>query len=244
MKIVAVAMQKGGSGKSTTAAALAQAAADAGKRVLAIDLDPQGNTSFFLTADATRPGTYELLDGADPAQLIQTTAQGIDAIPASWNLATVTSARGSARRLQRALEPLKGKYDVVFIDTPPNAGELQYNALQAATELIIPMQADIVGLQGLYLMHDTAQEIAASNPALKIAGIVLTRHSARTVIVRQMQEKITETAQELGIPFLGAVRESVAIREAQTLQVSLYEYAPKSNPAKDYKTILQRLIGE
>ena len=244
MKVVTVAMQKGGTAKSTSTAALAQAAAAAGQRVLAIDLDPQGNTSFFLSADATRPGAYELLDGADPAQLIQTTTQKVDVIPASWNLATVTSGRGSARRLQRAIEPLKSRYDIILIDTPPNAGELQYNALQAADTLIIPLQADIVGLQGLYLMHDTAQEISASNPALKIAGIVLTRHNTRSVITRQMQDQITETALSMGVPCLGAVREGVAIREAQALQVSLYDYAPKSNPARDYESILKKLIGE
>lgn len=240
--IVTIGMQKGGTAKSTTTAALAQAAAAAGKRALVIDLDPQGNTSFFLSADATRPGAYELLTGTAPAQLIQGTRQGVDVIPASWNLATVTSSRGSARRLQAAVEPIKGSYDIILIDTPPNAGELQYNALTAADALIIPLQADIVGLQGLYLMHDTAQEIHdTSNPALQIAGIVLTRHNPRSIITRQMQAKITATAQDMGVPFLGVVREGVAVKEAQALQVSLFDYAPRSKPAADYKTILDKI---
>lgn len=243
MKTIAICMQKGGSGKSTTAAALAQAAADAGKRVLAIDLDSQANLTFFLAADATRPGSYELLNGTDPAQLIQHTEDGIDVIGASWNLATVTSSRGSARRLQRALEPVKKKYDVIIIDTPPAAAELQYNALQAADALIIPLQADVVCAQGLYLMNDTAQQIRESNPALQIAGIILTRHSARSIITRQMQDKIIATAAELDIPYLGAIREGVAVKEAQALQTSLFKYAPKSRPAADYKSILQKLIG-
>lgn len=242
--VITIAMQKGGVGKSTTTAALTQAAADAGKRVLAIDLDSQGNTSFFLAADATRPGAYELLtSAADPRRLIQTTQGGIDVIPASWNLATITSSRGSARRLQRAIEPIKRSYDFIFIDTPPAVGELQYNALQAADRLVIPLQCDIVGLQGLYLIYDTAQQIAASNPGLKIAGIVLTRHNSRSTIARQMAEKITSTAAKMGIPYLGTIREAVAVREAQTLQRSLYEYAPNSNPARDYEAVLQQLIG-
>lgn len=242
--VITVAMQKGGTGKSTTAAALTQAAADAGKRALAIDLDSQGNTSFFLSADTTRPGAYELLtSSADPRRLIQTTQGGLDVIPASWNLATVTGSRGSARRLQRAIEPIRKSYDLIIIDTPPNAGELQYNALQAADGLVIPLQCDIVGLQGLYLIYDTAQQITTSNPALKITGIVLTRHNSRSTIARQMQEKITSTAAEMGIPYLGAIREAVAIREAQTLQRSLYEYAPNSNPAQDYKAVLQQILG-
>lgn len=242
--VITIAMQKGGSGKSTTAAALTQAAADAGKRVLAIDLDSQGNTSFFLKADTTRAGAYELLTSAsDPRRYIQTTQGGLDVIPASWNLATVAGSRGSARRLQRAIEPLRKSYDLILIDTPPNAGELQYNALQAADGLVIPLQCDIVGLQGLYLIYDTAQQIAASNTALKITGIVLTRYSGRSTLTRQMQERITSTAAKMGIPYLGAIREAVAIREAQTLQRSLYEYAPNSNPAQDYKAVLKKIIG-
>ena len=242
--VIAIALQKGGTGKSTTAAALTQAAADAGKRALAIDLDAQGDTSFFLAADTSRPGPYELLTrSSDPRRLIQTTQGGLDVIPASWNLATITSSRGSARRLQMALEPIKRSYDLIIVDTPPNAGELQYNAMQAADGLIIPLQSDIVSLQGLYLLHDTAQQIRASNPALTISGIVLTRYNARSTIARQMEQKIIDTAAELGIPYLGAVREAVAIREAQTLQRSLYQYAPTSKPALDYKTILQKIIG-
>jgi chromosome partitioning protein len=142
-----------------------------------------------------------------------------------------------------ALEPIKRSYDLIIVDTPPNAGELQYNAMQAADGLIIPLQSDIVSLQGLYLLHDTAQQIRASNPALTISGIVLTRYNARSTIARQMEQKIIDTAAELGIPYLGAVREAVAIREAQTLQRSLYQYAPTSKPALDYKTILQKIIG-
>lgn len=241
--VIAVAMQKGGTGKSTTVAALSQAAAAAGKKTLAIDLDSQGNTSFFLNADTTRAGAFELLTGkAKPSKLIQTTQDGLYIIPASWNLATVTSSRGSARRLQRALEPIRNKFDYIFVDTPPNAGELQYNALQAADGLIIPLQCDIVGLQGLYLIYDTVQQFKTSNPGLQILGIVLTRHNSRSTIAKQMQEKIIDQAAKMNVPYLGAIREAVAIREAQTLQESLYTYAPASNPAIDYRAILDKIM--
>ena len=134
MQIITVAIQKGGTGKTTTAAAVVQAAAYRGRSVLAIDLDPQGNLSFTLAADTSKPGSYDLLGGAAAADLIQH-KPGYDVIPASWNLSTITSGRGSARRLQKAIEPLKKEYDLIVIDTPPTAGELQYNALQAATGL-------------------------------------------------------------------------------------------------------------
>ena len=244
MQIVTIANQKGGTAKSTTAAALAQAAAHRGQRVLAIDLDPQGNLSFFLQADTRRPGIYELLEGkAKPAEVIQRTAAGVDIIPASWNLSTMTTGKGSARRLQQALEPIKRVfgYSLILIDTPPTAGELQYNALQASTGLLIPVQADIVGLQGFYQIADTARQIQQSNPTLQIMGFVITRHRGRSTLAKQMQETITQQAAAQGIPFLMAIREAVAVQEAQAMQQSLYQYAPNSKPAADYLKLLDML---
>lgn len=242
--IVAICNQKGGTGKSTTAAALAQAAAHSGRRVLAVDLDPQGNLSFFLAADVTRPGALEVLEGLPAADAIQATAGGLDVIPASWNLQTISSGRGSARRLKAALEPIAGNYDLIIIDTPPTAGELQYNALMAATDLIIPLESSIVGLQGFYQMADTARQIQQSNPALTIKGYILTRSGGRSTLARQMAQTIEARAREMGIPFLKAIREAVAIREAQALQRSLYEYAPRSKPAADYMELFTLLSAE
>jgi len=238
--IVSIANQKGGSAKSTTAAALAQAAAHSGKKTLAIDLDPQGNLSFFLAANTARAGSFELMEGQPAAEVIQHTEDGIDVIAASWNLQTISSYKGSARRLRTALEPA-AEYDLIFIDTPPTAGELQYNALMASDQLIIPLQADIGGLQGLYQMADTAKKIQQGNPALTLTGFILTRHGGRSTLARQMTETIKERAAEMQIPFLIAIREAVAIREAQTLQRSLYKYAPNSKPAADYMQLLEEL---
>ena len=236
--VITVAMQKGGTGKSTTAAALTQAAADAGKRALAIDLDSQGNTSFFLSADTTRPGAYELLTGtADPRRYIQTTQGGLDVIPASWNLATVTGSRGSARRLQRAIEPIKKSYDLIIIDTPPNAGELQYNALQAATALVIPLQAESFSIQGLYLVKDTTDQIKKSNPALEKTGIVITRYLSRSNIDKLQHQNTIEAAQQMGFDYFGTIREGKDIREAQALRANLFTAAPKSKPALDYMEV-------
>ena len=244
MQVIAIANQKGGTGKSTTAAALAQAAAAQGKKALAIDLDPQGNLSFACGANMHRGTSFDLLEGNPAAQLVQRSSTGPDIIPASLNNAAISSSRGSAKRLQAALLPLKWSYDIIVIDTPPTAGELQYNALQAATALIIPLQADIYSLQGLYQIAGTAEQIKQSNPALTAAGFILTRHNARSTIARQMQKTITEAARELNIPFLGEIREAVAIREAQALQKSLYEYAPRSKPALDYMALYKRLMED
>ena len=241
MQIITTAVIKGGTGKTTTAAALAQAAAQAGKKVLAIDLDPQANLTFFIVANQNAPGSYDLFTGNDPAQHIQTTAQGIDAIAASPDLATERTTPASAKRLQAALDPLQSVYDYAFIDVPPQMGELLYNALQAATKLIIPLEADNSSLQGLYQIADIAHQMQRSNPALQITGTILTRYDARPKLNRFLQEAIAERGQEIGAPFLIGIRPGIAIREAQALQQSLFEYAPHSNPAQDYKKLYEMI---
>ena len=243
-RVISVSIQKGGTGKTTTAAALAQAAAYMGKKALAIDLDPQGNLSFALRADTRGAGAFEFLNGADFRNVIQTTAQGLDVIPASWNLATITSGKGTARRLQQAIGQITGLYDLITIDTPPTAGELQYNALQAATGLIIPLQADIYNMQSLYQITDAARQIQGSNPALSIMGFILTQYDGRSTISRQMKEVITDQAAAMGVPYLGAIRAAVAVKEAAALQRSLFEYARRSKPAADYLEIYKRIMQE
>ena len=242
MKIIAIVNQKGGTGKSTTAAALAQAAAAQGKRALAIDLDPQGNLSFSLAADMQQSTSFDLLEGKPAAQLVQHSATGPDVIPADLRNTAATSSRGSARRLQKALQPIRGKYDFIIIDTPPTPGELQFNALQAATGLVIPLQAEIYSLQGLYLVAEAAESFRETNPALTFSGLVITRHNERSTLARQMKDNIINAAAGLNIPYLGAIRDGVAIREAQALQLSLYDYAPKSKPALDYLDLYRKLI--
>lgn len=244
MKIFTTAVIKGGTGKTTTCAALAQAAAARGLRVLAVDLDPQANFSFAIGADQNRPGAYQLLNGTPAAQLIQQTEQGIHAITASPDLSTVKTSPASAKRLAAALEPVKESYDLAIIDTPPMLGELVYNALQAATGLIIPLETDGSSLQGLYQITDVAKQMQRSNPGLSITGIVLTRYDNRPKINRHMKNVIEDTGRELGAPFLVPIRSGVAVREAAALQVSLYEYAPRSKPAHDYKTLLDKIMTE
>lgn len=243
MQIITAAIIKGGSGKSTTAAALSQAAVAAGKKVLCIDLDPQANCSLYMGADQNRPGSYQFLHGASPEQVIQTTKQGIDVITASPDLATERTAAGSAKRLRDALKPIKENYDYIFIDTPPHIGEMTFNALQASTGLIIPMETDSGNIQGLYQIADIAHQMQNSNPDLSIIGVVLTRYDSRANVNRYLKQAIAEKAEETGAPFLLAVRIGAAIREAQGFQESIYDYAPNSNPAKDYKQLFEMIQG-
>lgn len=239
MQIITTAIIKGGTGKTTTALALAQAAAKNRKRVLLIDLDPQGNATFYANADRDAPGSYALLHGEDPAQLIQKTDQGIAVIAGNTDLATEQTRPRSAYRLAAALEPIRGKYDLIMIDTPPQIGELTYNALQASTGLIIPMESDLAGVHGIYQITEITQQMQRSNPELKILGIVLTRFDSRPKLNRYIQETIQQQAEEAGAPYLGAIRPGIAIREAQALRQNLYDYAPRSKPAQDYQELYQ-----
>lgn len=242
MQIITAAVIKGGTGKTTTAAALAQAAVKNGKRVLAIDLDPQANLSFTIGANQNAPGCYELLNGTPAQELIQSTAQGMEAIAASPDLATIKTKPGSAKRLQQALEPLKGNYDLIMIDTPPQMGELTFNALQAATGLIIPLTADTYSLQGLYNITDIAHQMQRSNPELSIIGVVLTQFDSRPNFKKYIQSIIKEKGEETGAPYLTAIRAGIAVSEAGAMQQSIFDYAPNSNPAQDYMKLYQMIM--
>ena len=247
MRIISVANQKGGTAKTSTAHALATGAAYKGKRSLAIDFDPQGNLSFIMGADASRAGAYELMkQQAKAAQIVQYTSQG-DIIPASLNLAAAdiefSGKPGRDFFLQAALEPLQNVYDVAIVDTPPTLGTLLVNALTASDEVIIPMNADILSLQGLYQLAETINQVKSfCNKGLKVTGILITKYSGRTVLARDIKETIEAKCAELGIPVLNTViRDGVAVREAQTTQESLFAYAPNSNPAKDYLQLFDEI---
>ena len=235
--VLTVAMHKGGVGKTTTAAVLAQAGAYSGKRVLAVDLDPQCNLTFALGADPRQPGSYELLEGTKPAIELFQPCKGIDVIPASRMLAAEKSTKGSATRLRQALQPIANYYDFIIFDTPTIAGELLYNALYASNGLVIPTEADIYNLQSIYQLTDTAQQMQKANKHLQVLGFIITKADNRTILAKQMQEKLIAT----GVPYLGQVRNGIVVKEAAALQTSLYEYAPKSKPAEDYLQIFNKI---
>lgn len=241
MEVLTVGINKGGTAKTTTAAAMAQAATARGMRALAIDLDPQGSLTLALAGDPGRPGSFELMQGAAAADLIQASQTGPDIIPASMNLAAVTSFRGSARRLQAALEEIRADYDLIIIDTPHTAGELQYNAMQASTGLLIPAAADVYSLQGLYQIMETAERIRRSNPELTIKGFIITEYDGRSNIAKTARDALIKNAGP-EVPYLGTVRKAAAVQEAAGFRVSLFKHAPKSTAARDYMAIFDKIM--
>ncbi len=244
--IFAIANQKGGQGKSTTAQAIATGAAKIGRKTLAVDLDPQGNLTFSMGGNAADVGAYDLITGSrKPSQVIQKTRQG-DLIASSLALAGADSTfTGEARvnALAKALKPIRSKYDVIVIDCPPSLNTLLLNALTAADKVIIPLTADMYSLQGLYQLSQTIKEAQQKyNKGLQIGGVLFVKHNTRTVLARDLSEVIKEKCAEMDIPvYSTTIREGVAIREAQTLRESIFEYAPKSNPAKDYTQLIKEM---
>lgn len=245
MDIWAISNQKGGVGKTVTASALAQAAILDDKSVLCVDCDPQGNMTQALHGDSNCAGLYELL--LEPQvidKVIQTTPQGMDLICGAWSLSTVATDAGAARKLSEALRPVTKDYDIIVIDSPPNAGIMQYMALTAATGLIIPVEADIYALSALHRMVDTANLIKETNPALSVLGAVITNYDGRSTHSKQMAQVIINECPKVKIECLGGIRAGIAIKETTTMRENLFVYAPKSKPAADYMNLYKHLTGQ
>lgn len=247
MMIYTVANQKGGVGKSTTAAALWAGLNRAGHKSLVIDLDPQCNLTFTTAADTNHRSALGLLTGeADPLDTIQTTEEG-DVIAGSKALVgadNFITTTGKEYRLREALEQIKARYDHIVIDCPPALGILTVNALTAATHVIIPCQADIFSLQGVQQLSQTIDPVRKyCNPALHIEGLLLTRYNARTALSRDISEIMQQLAQKLGTKlFTTTIREGIAVKEAQLSQRTLFDYAPKAKVTDDYRAFIDELL--
>lgn len=248
-EILAIINQKGGVGKSTTAAAIGAGLHLRGQRVLFIDMDAQGNLSFNLGAGHKALSSLEVLTGTATAQEAILHTDTGDLIPASPALAGadgIITATGKEYRLREALEPLRSSYDYIILDTPPALGILTVNALTACTGAIIPAQADAYSLQGIALLAQTVDVVRKyCNPALKVKGIVLTRYNARSVISRDMMKLMESTAAQLNTKvYKTTIRECTAIKEAQAVQETIYGYAPKSNATADYTALVDEILKE
>lgn len=249
MKIIAVVNQKGGVGKSTTAAALSGGLIRLKYQVLSIDLDAQGNLSHTMRAQSNPGKTIlEVLLGViSVREAIQHTKWG-HLLPASRGLSGLDaflSETGKEYRLHEALELVKGQYDYCIIDSPPALGIATVNALTAADVAIVPAQADIYSLQGVEQLSATVETVRKyCNPRLKIDGILLTRYSSRSVLSREVRELMGKLAEKLGTRlYQTTIREAVAVKEAQISRENLFEYAPDSNVVKDYRALLQEAMG-
>lgn len=240
-RIITTAVIKGGTGKTSTAAAIAQAAVKDGKTALVIDLDPQANLSFCLGADLNTAGSYQLLNGATPQEAIQQTPQGIFCSIGSPNLAEEKTTPASALRLKNILEPIKSKFDFIIIDTPPQLGELTYNAIYASDIILIPLEADNYSLQGFYQLINIADILSEKIENKQEYRTVITRYDGRPNINKFYKNAIEKAGKEYGAPLIGTIRKGVAVPESQAFCASIFEDNPKSKPALDYWALYEKL---
>ena len=246
--IICITNQKGGVGKSTTAEALAEGLTYKKRKTLLIDLDAQGSISLTAGASTDKPTVYDVLSKQTTAgAAIQQREGRADIIPASKSLARLDvelTATGKEYRLKEQLQPVLSSYDFIIIDTPPALGVLTVNALTTANSIIIPAQADLYSLQGIGQLSETLEAIRAyTNPGLTLAGILLTRHNARSVLSRDMAEAAAATAAQIGtFLYKSVIREAVAVKESQASQQPIYQYAPKSNAAIDYMAFVNEFL--
>lgn len=244
--VITVVNQKGGVGKSTTVAAVGAALAIRGKKVLLVDLDAQGNLSDTIQADTTGMTAADLLQGDnenynDAIQHTQN-ADIISSAPSLANADTIIIETGREYRLRDALESMT-EYDYILIDTPPALGVLTTNALTAATHVMIPAKADAYSLQGIGQLYHTITTVKKyCNRGLKILGVVLTSYSGRATISRDTADMIAETSESIGTKIFNTrIRDCSAIKEAQALQKTIFEHAPRSNAAADYNALTDEI---
>lgn len=249
MHIFAIINQKGGVGKSTTAAALWAGLTLKGYKTLAVDLDAQSNLSFIVGADTDGKTALSMLTEEIPASEAIRHLDPGDIIPASKNLAgidAILDGTGREYRLKEALETVKDDYDYIIIDTPPQLGIMTINALTACNSVIIPAQADILSLQGIEQLSQTMQPVKKyCNHGLEIAGILLTRYSSRAALTRDLTEYTKQLAEKLKTKVFGSpIREGIAVKEAQINRRTLFDYAPKSKAAADYAAFIDELLND
>ncbi len=245
-KVIAFANQKGGVAKTTTALNLAVAFKESGHKVLAIDLDPQGNLTMSqgVDPDKVEKSMFDVLVYRIPIKDIIAERE-IDVAVASIDLAGAEIAMsahiGRERSLQKAIESVRGEYDFICIDTPPSLGLLTVNALTAADKVIVPVQCEYLSMRGLVQLQNTLQMIRENlNPDVEIEGILPTMLDSRTVHAKEAVEILEENFGEL--VFKSRIRKAIKFAEAPVRGSSVIKYDPKSKAADSYRALAKEVL--
>lgn len=247
--IIAIANQKGGVGKTTTAINLAAACARQGKRVLLIDLDPQGNSSLsFIDLGTVERSAYEMFtEATEPWERFtySTGVQNLDLVPARINLAKLEAKLvgdfDAIFRLRDRIEEIRSRYDMIFFDTPPTLGLITVNALVAATHVIIPIQSSYFALEGTDDLLETIEKVRSRpNPGLEILGVLVTLFDKRTALSRDVESHIRQVFGKKAFDTL--ITRSVRLEESPAHKETIFTYSPQSSGAIEYAKLSMEVI--
>jgi chromosome partitioning protein len=262
VRLIALMNQKGGVGKTTTTVNLAAAFAKAGRSTLVVDLDPQAHATLHLGVDpnALEKSVYDvLMDGqADIASIIHQTRANLALLPAETNLAAVEGELANEpdkqRRLEKALAKLNGRFEFILLDCPPSLGLLTINGLACAREVLIPMQAHFLALQGVGKLLETVALVGQGvNPRLRVTGVILCMHDAGSTHTREVvadldgffeQARQTECAWKFARVLRPPVRRNIKLAECPSFGQTIFEYAPQASGAEDYTALADQLLRE
>jgi chromosome partitioning protein len=251
--VISIAIQKGGSGKTTTAVNLGAALRCAGKSVLLVDMDPQANLSQSLgIGDEPEQNLYSELKkemsgkGGDIRQAIQTIEPGLDVLPASLDLANaemeLVSVYGREQILRSIIEPVRDEYDFIFLDCPHAIGMLTVNALAASDYVLIPLQGEFLPLKGVHSFMTHFEQVRKKlNPKIQLLGLVLTRFDERKTMNMQVRDELAAGFGEK--LFRTVIRTNIQLAKAQEVGKDIFSFDKNSNGAKDYGQLAEELLG-